>query len=50
MKLGLLGTGVFVAYADSRHFGGGFTGGFAGLAVAVVISAGCMVKLAREGF
>ncbi|HVB90461.1 MAG TPA: MFS transporter [Beijerinckiaceae bacterium] len=29
---------------------GGFTGAFAVLAVAVVISAGCMVTLAREGF
>jgi sugar phosphate permease len=32
------------------QIGGGFTGGFAGLAVAVVISAGCMITLAREGF
>ena len=32
------------------QLGGGFTGGFAGLAVAVVISAGCMITLAREGF
>ncbi|MCW2573948.1 MAG: hypothetical protein JWO88_4006 [Frankiales bacterium] len=29
---------------------GGFTGAFAVLSVAVVISAGCMIKLAREGF
>jgi MFS family permease len=29
---------------------GGFTGAFSVLAVAVVISAGCMIKLAREGF
>jgi sugar phosphate permease len=29
---------------------GGFTGAFAVLALAVVISAGCMVTLAREGF
>ena len=30
--------------------GGGFVGGFAGLSVAVVISAACMITLAREGF
>ena len=29
---------------------GGFTGAFAVLAAAVVISAGCMITLAREGF
>ncbi len=29
---------------------GGFTGAFAVLALAVVISGGCMIKLAREGF
>ena len=29
---------------------GGFIGGFAGLALAVVVSGACMVKLAREGF
>jgi cyanate permease len=29
---------------------GGFTGAFAVLALAVVISASCMVTLAREGF
>lgn len=29
---------------------GGFIGGFAGLAVAVVVSATCMITLAREGF
>jgi cyanate permease len=29
---------------------GGFTGAFAVLAVAVVVSAGCMIKLARQGF
>jgi hypothetical protein len=29
---------------------GGFTGAFALLALAVVISASCMVTLAREGF
>jgi hypothetical protein len=29
---------------------GGFTGAFAVLSVAVLISGGCMIKLAREGF
>ena len=29
---------------------GGFTGAFAVLSIAVVISAGCMIKLSREGF
>lgn len=29
---------------------GGFTGAFAVLAIAVLISGGCMIKLAREGF
>jgi cyanate permease len=29
---------------------GGFTGAFAVLALAVMISAGCMIKLTREGF
>jgi sugar phosphate permease len=29
---------------------GGFTGAFAVLAIAVMISGGCMIKLAREGF
>jgi hypothetical protein len=31
------------------QYGGSFVGAFAALAVAVVISASCMVALAREG-
>jgi MFS transporter, ACS family, glucarate transporter len=46
----IVGAGAPFLMGYVLQVGGGFTGGFAGLAVAVVISAGCMITLAREGF